>query len=57
MITRVIQVSGELDSLKRRGGTVETAARTATKWLLQAMESERQTGLLRAQVVSACSAR
>ncbi len=44
------QVSRELDSLKRRGGEVEVAARLATKWLLQAIQAGQPSGLLRAQV-------
>ena len=44
------QVSRELDSLKRRGGELEAAARLATKWLLQAIQAGQPSGLLRAQV-------
>ncbi len=44
------QVSRELDSLKRRGGEVEAAARLATKWLLQAIQAGQPSGSLRAQV-------
>jgi hypothetical protein len=44
------QVARELDSLKLRGGSVEAAARQATKWLLHAVEAGRTTGLFRAQV-------
>jgi hypothetical protein len=46
----IAQVSRELDSLKRRGGELEAAARLATKWLLQAIQAGQTSGFLRAQV-------